>query len=82
VLNGNRFPHSLAFIENSFQVAELFDSLGDLNGDGNVTMADFNLLLDFILQTGELSESQQLLSDLDLDSTIDIIDLLMLSDLL
>ena len=64
VLNGDRFPYSLAFIENAFHVA----------------MADFILLLQFFLQIGEPTEIQQTAGDLDFNGTNDIFDLLLLAD--
>ncbi|MDP6755680.1 MAG: alpha/beta hydrolase-fold protein [Candidatus Marinimicrobia bacterium] len=80
VLNGDRFPHSLAFIEQVFQLAGIFDSLGDLDGNGNVTMLDFILLLQIVMQNTEPTDYQQTAGDLDLNGMNDIFDLLLLAD--
>ena len=80
VLNGDRFPYSLAFIENAFYIQDLFSGLGDIDGSGSVTMADFILLLQIVLQFEQLTEIQQASGDLDFTGTIDIFDLLLLVD--
>ncbi len=80
VLNGDRFPYSLAFIENAFYIQDLFSDLGDIDGSGTVTMADFSLLLQIVLQFEQLTEIQQFAGDLDFNGTIDIFDLLLLAD--
>lgn len=80
VLNGDRFPYSLAFIENAFYIQDLFSDLGDIDGSGTVTMADFSLLLQIVLQFEQSTEIQQIAGDLDFNGTIDIFDLLLLSD--
>ena len=80
VLNGDRFPYSLAFIENAFYIQDLFSDLGDIDGSGTVTMADFSLLLQIVLQFEQLTEIQQIAGDLDFNGTIDIFDLLLLAD--
>jgi len=80
VLNGDRFPHSLAFIENAFYIQDLFSGLGDIDGSGSVTMADFILLLQIVLQFEQLTEIQQTAGDFDFTGTIDIFDLLLLAD--
>jgi len=43
-------------------------------------MADFILLLQFVLQIGEPTEIQQTAGDLDFNETNDIFDLLLLAD--
>jgi len=80
VLNGDRFPYSLAFIENAFYIQDLFSDLGDIDGSGTVTMADFSLLLQIVLQFEQSTEIQQIAGDLDFNGTIDIFDLLLLAD--
>lgn len=80
VLNGDRFPYSLAFIENAFYIQDLFSDLGDIDGSGTVTMADFSLLLQIVLQFEQSTEIQQIAGDLDFNGTIDIFDLLLLPD--
>ena len=80
VLNGDRFPYSLAFIENAFYIHDLFSGLGDIDGNGSVTMADFILLLQIVLQFEQSTEIQQTAGDLDFNGTIDIFDLLLLAD--
>jgi len=80
VLNGDRFPYSLAFIENAFYIHDLFSSLGDIDANGSVTMADFILLLQIVLQFEQSTEIQQTAGDLDFNGTIDIFDLLLLAD--
>ena len=80
MLNGDRFPYSLVCIENAFHLAGIFGSLGELDGNGSVTMADFILLLQFVLQIGEPTEIQQTAGDLDFNGTNDIFDLLLLAD--
>ena len=80
VLNGDRFPYSLAFIENAFYIQDLFSGLGDIDGSGSVTMADFILLLQIVLQFEQLTEIQQTAGDFDFTGTIDIFDLLLLAD--
>ena len=80
VLNGDRFPYSLAFIENAFYIQDLFSDLGDIDGSGTVTMADFSLLLQIVLQFEQSTEIQQTAGDLDFNGTIDIFDLLLLAD--
>jgi len=80
VLNGDRFPYSLAFIENAFYIQDLFSDLGDIDGSGTVTMADFSLLLQIVLQFEQLTEIQQTAGDFDFTGTIDIFDLLLLAD--
>ena len=80
VLNGDRFPYSLAFIENEFYIQDLFSDLGDIDGSGTVTMADFSLLLQIVLQFEQSTEIQQIAGDLDFNGTIDIFDLLLLAD--
>jgi hypothetical protein len=80
VLNGDRFPYSLAFIENAFYIHDLFSSLGDIDANGSVTMADFILLLQIVLQFVQSTEIQQTSGDLDFNGTIDIFDLLLLAD--
>jgi len=80
VLNGDRFPYSLAFIENAFYIHDLFSGLGDIDGSGSVTMADFILLLQIILQFDQSTEIQQTAGDIDFNGTIDIFDLLLLAD--
>ena len=79
-LNGDRFPYSLAFIENAFYIHDLFSGLGDIDGNGGVTMADFILLLQIVLQFEQSTEMQQTAGDLDFNGTIDIFDLLLLAD--
>jgi len=80
VLNGDRFPYSLAFIENAFYIHDLFSSLGDIDANGSVTMADFILLLQIVLQFEQSTEIQQTAGDLDFNGTINIFDLLLLAD--
>ena len=80
VLNGDRFPYSLAFIENAFHLAGIFDSRGELDGNGSITMADFILLLQFVLQIVEPTEIQQTVCDLNFNGYKDIFDLLLLAD--
>ena len=80
VLNGDRFPYSLAFIENAFYIHDLFSSLGDIDANGSVTMADFILLLQIVLQFVQSTEIQQTAGDLDFNGTINIFDLLLLAD--
>ncbi len=80
VLNGDRFPYSLAFIENAFYIQDLFSDLGDIDGSGTVTMADFSLLLQIVLQFEQSTEIQQIAGDLDFNGTIDIFDLLLFAD--
>jgi len=80
VLNGDRFPYSLAFIENAFYIHDLFSSLGDIDANGSVSMADFILLLQIVLQFVQSTEIQQTSGDLDFNGTIDIFDLLLLAD--
>ena len=80
VLNGDRFPYSLAFIENAFYIHDLFSSLGDIDANGSVTMADFILLLQIVLQFEQSTEIQQTAGDIDFNGTIDIFDLLLLAD--
>ena len=79
-LNGDRFPYSLSFIENAFYIHDLFSGLGDIDGNGSVAMADFILLLKFVLQIGEPTEIQQTAGDLNFNGTKDIFDLLLLAD--
>jgi enterochelin esterase-like enzyme len=79
-LNGDRFPYSLAFIEYAFYIHDLFSSLGDIDANGSVTMADFILLLQIVLQFEQSTEIQQTAGDLDFNGTIDIFDLLLLAD--
>ena len=79
-LNGDRFPYSLSFIENAFYIYDLFSGLGDIDGNGGVTMADFILLLQIVLQFEQSTEIQQTAGDLDFNGTIDIFDLLLLAD--
>ena len=79
-LNGDRFPYSLSFIENAFYIHDLFSGLGDIDGNGGVTMADFILLLKIVLQFVQSTEIQQTSGDLDFNGTIDIFDLLLLAD--
>ena len=80
VLNGDRFPYSLAFIENAFYIHDLFSNLGDIDANGSVTMADFILLLQIVLQFEQSTEIQQTTGDIDFNGTIDIFDLLLLAD--
>jgi S-formylglutathione hydrolase FrmB len=80
VLNGDRFPYSLAFIENAFYIHDLFSNLGDIDANGSVTMADFILLLQIVLQFEQSTEIQQTKGDIDFNGTIDIFDLLLLAD--
>ena len=80
VLNGDRFPYSLAFIENAFYIHDLFSNLGDIDANGSVTMADFILLLQIVLQFEQSTEIQQTAGDIDFNGTIDIFDLLLLAD--
>jgi S-formylglutathione hydrolase FrmB len=80
VLNGDRFPYSLAFIENAFYIQDLFSDLGDIDGNGSVTMADFILLLQIVLQFEQSTEIQETAGDLDFNGTTDIFDLLLLAD--
>ena len=79
-LNGDRFPYSLSFIENAFYIHDLISGLGDIDGNGSVTMADFILLLQIVLQFEQSTEIQQTAGDLDFNGTIDIYDLLLLAD--
>ena len=79
-LNGDRFPYSLSFIENAFYIHDLFSGLGDIDGNGGVTMADFILLLQIVLQFVQSTEIQQTSGDLDFNGTINIFDLLLLAD--
>ena len=80
VLNGDRFPYSLAFIENAFYIHDLFSNLGDIDANGSVTMADFILLLQIVLQFEQSTEIQQTAGDIDFNGTIDIFDLFLLAD--
>ena len=79
-LNGDRFPYSLSFIENAFYIHDLFSGLGDIDGNGSVTMDDFILLRQIVLQFVQSTEIQQTAGDLDFNGTIDIFDLLLLAD--
>ena len=80
ILNGDRFPYSLTFIEESFLLADLLESLGDLDNDGILTMEDLTLLLLIIIQNSEPTVHQYSSGDLDFNSRVDIFDLLLLVD--
>ena len=80
VLNGERFPYSLTFIEESFFLADILESLGDLDNNGIITMPDLILLLLIIIQNSEPTMHQYSSGDLDFNSSIDIFDLLLLAD--
>ena len=80
VLNGDRFPYSLTFIENVFYIQDLFSGLGDIDINGSVTMADVILLLQIVLHFVQSTEIQQIAGDLDFNGNIDIFDLLQLAD--
>ncbi len=80
ILNGDRFPSSLAFIESSFQWFDVFQYLGDIDGDGDITLADLSYLLQIIFQTVEPTEQQISRSDLNFDNTLNVFDILMLAD--
>ena len=70
----------MAFIENAFYIQDLFSGLGDIDGSGSVTMADFILLLQIVLQFEQSTEIQETAGDLDFNGTTDIFDLLLLAD--
>ena len=70
----------MSFIENAFYIHDLISGLGDIDGNGSVTMADFILLLQIVLQFEQSTEIQQTAGDLDFNGTIDIFDLLLLAD--
>ena len=74
------FTYSLAFIEESFLLADLLESLGDLDNDGILTMEDLTLLLLILIQNSGPTVHQYFSGDLDFNSTIDIFDLLLLVD--
>ena len=80
VSSGERFPYSLAFIENAFYLNELFANLGDLDGDGSLNMLDFILLLQMVMGESVSTEFHQNAGDLDFNEINDIFDLLLLSD--
>lgn len=80
LLNGNRFPYSLSYINNAFIMNELFSSLGDLDNDGIVDIIDLSLLLQIILGINIASDGQQISSDLDFNNLIDVLDILILAD--
>ena len=51
--------------------------MGDLNGDGSLSVADIVVLQDHILnKEGEFTKKQYLASDLNKDSSVDIFDLI------
>jgi len=69
----------LRVIHNFLPVDEQTDNLPyDINNDGVVNIADFEMLLSFVIG-GNDSESA---ADINFDSEVDIFDLLLLSDFL
>ncbi|MBT7520243.1 MAG: hypothetical protein HN654_07740 [Candidatus Marinimicrobia bacterium] len=58
----------------------MFSGLGDIDGNGSVTMDDFILLRQIVLQFVQSTEIQQTAGDLDFNGTIAIVDLLLLAD--
>ena len=80
VLNGDRFPNSLTFIENAFFINDLLSGLGDIDDNGSVTMSDLNLLLQIVLELEQSTEIEQTAGDLDFNGNNDIFDLLLLAD--
>ena len=53
---------------------------GDLNGDNNITLSDFMMILSHILNLSLLSQDYQPLADINLDGVIDIFDLVIITD--
>ncbi len=70
-------PSSLHSFQSDF-LPECSFSMGDINKDGNVSIADAVLLQKYILGNSTLDESNFILADLSYDGTIDIFDLVAL----
>ena len=55
--------------------------LGDVNGDGSITVVDALLCSNYILGLFELQPEEFLSADVDGNGTIDIFDVLLIADL-
>ncbi len=80
VFNGNRFPFSLAFIENAFYLNNILGNMGDMDGNGIINMLDIMVLLQIVMGESIPNESQEIVGDLDFSGTFEIFDILLLSD--
>ncbi len=80
VLNGDRFPYSLAFIENAFYLNNILGNMGDMDGNGIINMLDIMVLLQIVMGESIPNESQEIVGDLDFSGTFEIFDILLLSD--
>jgi len=69
------------FLQYSLDELSCLESDGDFNLDGNITMADYFMILGVIIQENdELSE--QFCMDMDQDGDVDVVDLIMSLDLI
>lgn len=71
--NGNSFE----LINKNFSVISTIYSTGDLNGDGEITIADGVLLERYILGMGTLTSEQLKYADLTGDSSVDVYDMVL-----
>ena len=55
--------------------------LGDINNDGEITVADVSLLNDYLLGNTVLSPAQQLAADINQDGVVNESDLILLEDI-
>ena len=56
--------------------------IGDVTGDGTVNIVDVVLIVNFILETQDLNNEQQIIADVNMDNLINIVDIIYIVNLI
>ena len=73
-----KYRHTVTVVNPQVKYSTL--QLGDVNGDGKISLADIVQIRDYMLKRSELSDAQQKLADVNGDGKISLADIVLIRD--
>ena len=73
-----KYRHTVTVVNHQVKYSTL--QLGDVNGDGKISLADIVQIRDYMLKRSELSDAQQKLADVNGDGKISLADIVLIRD--